>query len=634
MASLLRTLTFTTTSVAPAAASSTNQTIVGNIADIAKIKVEPSSIAAGQLTSVFIYKHNTFSAADIIYSTTSFSGNLVDPIEYDGVTQTERNEGYIARYEDGDNAQQLHIKIVNSGSLSRTFTVTIQYRISYDLQGWLNVKEFGAIGDGSTDDSAAIARAIAAVPTGGGVVFFPAGNYLVSDDGGGCGITLQKLGVQLVGVGSGDYANANNSYITQISSATNKPIVKLTTNDAGDTSAVAIKHMLIKGDGNIAHSSQVGLWCDARIQQVDDVKAANCGGICIYITDSVAATYYRLRADSGQTHGIVWDGTSTKGGVNQEVSTSHFYYMEAQNCKGDGLRIVNGWANNVYGFFVQGCGVTAGVATGYSINILGTTRATQWNNIYGIWENNLGVANSGACRFHTPSAGGVLACNVLTFNRVANGAPTDDVSPTLNQIHGVFGNTDTTFTHRFQQVVAGAATASATPATGIATLLDGKTNITQGRFGTAGTPDAVFQSVSNVGSSAGHLDNVLDAGASALDAGASIGWAIKTNGASPTSTTYQQFFASGSQSQNKFMIGTFNLAAGVGSPGTLAISGGLLPQVLTFANIGTVPLVNGTIVYCSDGQVTSGADNTVKNGGTGCLAVRINGVWRAFAAQN
>lgn len=43
---------------------------------------------------------------------------------------------------------------------------------------------------------------------------------------------------------------------------------------------------------------------------------------------------------------------------------------------------------------------------------------------------------------------------------------------------------------------------------------------------------------------------------------------------------------------------------------------------------------DGTVTYCSDGQVTSGADNTVTSGGSGCLAVRINGVWRAFATQN
>jgi len=45
-----------------------------------------------------------------------------------------------------------------------------------------NVRLFGAKGDGSTDDSAAIRSAIAAA-SAGGEVFFPAGTYLVSQDG-------------------------------------------------------------------------------------------------------------------------------------------------------------------------------------------------------------------------------------------------------------------------------------------------------------------------------------------------------------------------------------------------------------------------------------------------------------------
>jgi len=41
---------------------------------------------------------------------------------------------------------------------------------------WADVRAYGALGDGSTDDSAAIQAAITAM-TGGGVVFFPAGVY-------------------------------------------------------------------------------------------------------------------------------------------------------------------------------------------------------------------------------------------------------------------------------------------------------------------------------------------------------------------------------------------------------------------------------------------------------------------------
>src|SRR5690349_6913717 len=49
------------------------------------------------------------------------------------------------------------------------------------LQGPVNnVKAFGAVGDGVTDDTAAIQAALNAVPGIGGVVYVPAGTYLLT----------------------------------------------------------------------------------------------------------------------------------------------------------------------------------------------------------------------------------------------------------------------------------------------------------------------------------------------------------------------------------------------------------------------------------------------------------------------
>jgi parallel beta-helix repeat protein len=48
-----------------------------------------------------------------------------------------------------------------------------------DGRAHLNVRDFGAVGDGRTDDTAALQAAIAAAPADGAVVFVPAGVYLV-----------------------------------------------------------------------------------------------------------------------------------------------------------------------------------------------------------------------------------------------------------------------------------------------------------------------------------------------------------------------------------------------------------------------------------------------------------------------
>lgn len=45
---------------------------------------------------------------------------------------------------------------------------------------WINVKAHGAIGNGTTDDTAAIQASINALPSGGGVVYLPSGTYKIT----------------------------------------------------------------------------------------------------------------------------------------------------------------------------------------------------------------------------------------------------------------------------------------------------------------------------------------------------------------------------------------------------------------------------------------------------------------------
>ena len=63
---------------------------------------------------------------------------------------------------------------------------------------WLDVRAYGATGDGVTDDTAAIQAVINNAAINGGVVFFPAGDYLVSSS------LILYSGVSLQGEGAGD----------------------------------------------------------------------------------------------------------------------------------------------------------------------------------------------------------------------------------------------------------------------------------------------------------------------------------------------------------------------------------------------------------------------------------------------
>ncbi|HZH34700.1 MAG TPA: glycosyl hydrolase family 28-related protein, partial [Pyrinomonadaceae bacterium] len=69
--------------------------------------------------------------------------------------------------------------------------------------GFYNVRDFGAVGDGRTDDTTAIRSAIAFIASrgGGGTLRFPEGDYLVGSEAGFKGITLAP-GITIEGVGS------------------------------------------------------------------------------------------------------------------------------------------------------------------------------------------------------------------------------------------------------------------------------------------------------------------------------------------------------------------------------------------------------------------------------------------------
>jgi hypothetical protein len=101
--------------------------------------------------------------------------------------------------------------------------------------GAFNVKSYGAIGDGVTDDTSAIQRAIDAAQSTGSLLFVPAGNYQITD-------TLQ-ITAHIMIVGCGYQADQGKLYASQVETATtgflgstflppaNRTAFNVTTND-------------------------------------------------------------------------------------------------------------------------------------------------------------------------------------------------------------------------------------------------------------------------------------------------------------------------------------------------------------------------------------------------------------------
>lgn len=89
------------------------------------------------------------------------------------------------------------------------------------LKSWLaevhvSVKDFGAVGDGSNNDTTAIQAAITAVSSaGGGVVYFPPGTYLIN-----AALTMGTSGVSLVGAGPSSSVIKNSGAATNALTAT------------------------------------------------------------------------------------------------------------------------------------------------------------------------------------------------------------------------------------------------------------------------------------------------------------------------------------------------------------------------------------------------------------------------------
>lgn len=101
------------------------------------------------------------------------------------------------------------------------------------LRQIFNVRDYGATGNGSTDDTAACQAAIDACPTGGGEVLFPRGTYRISsslrviaDVANG-----NKWGMTLRGEDGGASGASNLTVIEWNGSATDQPMIKLWSRD-------------------------------------------------------------------------------------------------------------------------------------------------------------------------------------------------------------------------------------------------------------------------------------------------------------------------------------------------------------------------------------------------------------------
>lgn len=156
---------------------------------------------------------------------------------------------------------------------------------------WLSVKDFGAQGDGVTDDTAALQAAVDAASTaGGGTLYIPAGRYILTD------ALTWASGVNAVGAGERvsilQVADQNKDCIvgTDIHSVTLQGLqlsgpgrgfgsgVRFTRFSTPATAGIALRDMLIQsfgGDGAFCHQLAGSV--------IQRVRVRTCGGVGFHL---------------------------------------------------------------------------------------------------------------------------------------------------------------------------------------------------------------------------------------------------------------------------------------------------------------------------------------------------------------
>jgi hypothetical protein len=204
----------------------------------------------------------------------------------------------------------------SSGNLSGAVGRTVHQK----LQESVSVKDFGAVGDGVTDDTIAIQAALDAVGTlapAGGTVYLPKGLYLTSAT-----INMNYANVQLLGAGTGVNHNAG-GILTQdgstqiIGSHVNNAVIRVWQKGCilrnFVVSSTATRRAATSG------TNVYGIWCEAI-----DTSAANS------FETPFRTTIEFVHVTKQPSHGILLIGGCGMSAVN---------YSDIDNCNGHGLVI-------------------------------------------------------------------------------------------------------------------------------------------------------------------------------------------------------------------------------------------------------------------------------------------------------
>lgn len=203
--------------------------------------------------------------------------------EYGFLPRFRGPDGVTGMWADAGGASRAWVEAYNLSAGSGSSTTT--------PLDWVNVKDYGARGDGITDDAPAIQAAVTAVSaTGGGTLYLPAGRYLLN------AVLNWASGVNMVGAGDQvsilQSTNPNLDCITgtDLSDVTLQSLqlsgpgrgfgsgVRLTRYSAPATASITLRDTLVQsfgGDGVFCHQ--------LAASTLQRVRVRNCGGVGFHL---------------------------------------------------------------------------------------------------------------------------------------------------------------------------------------------------------------------------------------------------------------------------------------------------------------------------------------------------------------
>lgn len=252
---------------------------------------------------------------------------------------------------------------------------------------WFNVKDYGADGNGTTDDTASIAAALTALnATNGGVLYFPAGKYLVNsgvDMALSKPITVQGDGaVSSIRIGSG-FGGA------------------MLFNVASDD--VTFQDIQIRGDSSTTTSNPVADGVKATAVQtfkMFNVEMQYINGYAVKVFASSANTIHggqidncKIQSCAGAVY-IKGDNASGNVAANFEISNLFTRFngvTSGGSANLDGIRIEDAWdviMSNIITWMSTSTG-----GTGVALRVIGNCAATFITNLDALGPTTTGAAN-------------------------------------------------------------------------------------------------------------------------------------------------------------------------------------------------------------------------------------------------